>query len=128
MTILLIAAALIVSGWLIGLTAVFWASYRERGQVHPIYRPEVIRNSMYQDEPIIEELKHCKCNTAGDRPNRALYVKGGKTFCARCEKPVHQCPDCGALFDGAVISLCKCKNGALQLSQDVAASRRRAAG
>jgi hypothetical protein len=119
----------IVIGWF-ALAALFWASFKEDDKVHPIYRSEVPRIPMRQDEPVKETANHCDCNVAGDRPNRALFLKRGKTFCARCEKPVHLCPICGAIRDRGVSSPCRCENGAPQLYGNLAGSphRRKAVG
>jgi len=128
MTIFTIAAVVIVIGWF-AFTALFWASFKEDKQVHPIYSG-VTRNPIRQDGPVKEKSNHCECNIAGDRPKRALFVKGGRKFCARCEKAVNLCPICGALRDPGVRSPCTCESAALQLSGNTADSRhrRRAAG
>ena len=80
---------------------------------------------MCQDVPVKEKSNHCECNIAGDRPKRALFLKRGKTFCARCEKSVNLCPICGALLDRGVNSPCKCENGAPQLYGNMADLRHR---
>lgn len=128
MTIFTIAAAVIVIGWF-AFTVLFWASFKEDKQVHPIYSG-VTRNPMRQDEPVKEKSNHCECNIAGDRPKRALFLKRGKTFCARCEKAVNLCPMCGTLRDLGVRSPCTCESGALQLNGNMTSSRlrRKAAG
>lgn len=124
MTIFTIAAVLIVIGWF-AITALFWASFNEDEQVHPIYRYGVARDPMCQDESVKEKSNHCECNVAGDRPKRALYVKKGRVFCARCEKPVDLCPICGALRDRGGRSPFNCENGVSHLDGNMAVSRHR---
>jgi len=118
MTIFTFAAVVIVIGWF-ALTALFWASFKEDEQVHPIDRSGVGRNLLCHDESMansadaIEGKTHyCKCNIAGDRPKRPLYVKKGRTFCARCKKPVNLCPVCGVLREPCAKTPCDCENEA----------------
>jgi hypothetical protein len=106
MTIFTVAAGVIVIGWF-ALTALFWTSFNEDERVHPIYRSGVVSDPMRRDDSasnsaefIKGETYYCKCNIAGDRPKRPVYVDSGRTFCARCEKPVNLCSrvgvsDCG---------------------------------
>jgi hypothetical protein len=118
MTIFTFAAVVIVIAWF-AVTALSLASFEEDEQVHPNYRSWVDGNPMCQGEPLPKHAEimngnthYFKCNVAGDRPKRPLYVKSGRTFCARCEKPVDVCPLCGALRDAGVKILCECENGA----------------
>lgn len=112
------AAVVIVIGWFVSV-ALLWGAFKEDEQMHPIYHSGVTRNPMCHDESATnsveimkEKIQYCKCNIAGDRPKRPLYVKRGMTFCARCEKPVSLCPLCGALREPFVKRPCDCENGA----------------
>jgi hypothetical protein len=82
--------------------------------------PQPLVDSVQASELGIVKVKPtcCKCNIYGDRPMRPLYERMGRTFCARCEKPVNLCPLCGALCEPGAESPCACENGGVQLDSD----------
>ncbi len=118
MTIFTFAAVVIVTGWFVS-AALLWGAFKEDEQMHPIYRSGVARDLLGHDESVSIHAEvmngkthYCKCNIAGDRPKRPLDVKSGRTFCARCEKPVNLCPVCGVLREPYAKAPCECENSA----------------